>query len=44
MCLIELKNWPKPIVSCAMNVKSYLTNGDIFTNNLLVKKIRENVL
>ena len=44
MCLVELKNSPKPIVSCAMNAKSCLTNGDVYTNSALVKKARENVL
>jgi len=44
MCLVELKNSPKPIVSCAMNAKSCLANGDIFTNSALVKKARENIL
>nr|YP_010208809.1 NADH dehydrogenase subunit 11 [Skeletonema grevillei]UBA16119.1 NADH dehydrogenase subunit 11 [Skeletonema grevillei] len=44
MCLVELKNSPKPIVSCAMNAKSCLANGDIHTNSPLVKKARENVL
>ena len=44
MCLVELKNSPKPIVSCAMNAKSCLANGDIHTNSSLVKKARENVL
>lgn len=44
MCLVELKNSPKPIVSCAMNAKSCLANGDIYTNSPLVKKARENVL
>lgn len=44
MCLIELKKSPKPIVSCAMNAKSCLANGDIFTNSSLVKKARENIL
>lgn len=44
MCLVELKNSPKPIVSCAMNAKSCLANGDIYTNSTLVKKARENVL
>ena len=44
MCLIELKNSPKPIVSCAMDAKSCLANGDIFTNSYLVKKARENIL
>lgn len=44
MCLVELKNSPKPIVSCAMNAKSCLSNGDVYTNSSLVKKARENVL
>lgn len=44
MCLVELKNSPKPVVSCAMNAKSCLANGDIYTNSSLVKKARENVL
>lgn len=44
MCLVELKNSPKPIVSCAMNAKSCLANGTIYTNSSLVKKARENVL
>jgi len=44
MCLVELKNSPKPIVSCAMSAKSCLANGVIYTNSSLVKKARENVL
>lgn len=44
MCLIELKNAPKPIVSCSMNAKSILNNGEIFTNSPLVKKARENIM
>jgi len=44
MCLIELENSPKPIVSCAMNAKSCLSNGAIYTNSSLVKKARENIL
>ena len=44
MCLVELKSSPKPVVSCAMNAKSCLANGDIYTNSSLVKKARENVL
>lgn len=44
MCLVELKNSPKPIVSCAMNAKSCLANSDVYTNSALVKKARENVL
>jgi len=41
MCLIELKNSPKPLVSCAMTVTNKM---EIFTDSPLVKKARENVL
>lgn len=44
MCLIELKNSPKPIVSCSLNAKSSLTNAEIYTNSPLVKKARENIM
>ena len=44
MCLVELKNSPKPMVSCAMSAKSCLNNSKIFTNSPLVKKSRENIL
>lgn len=44
MCLIELKNSPKPIVSCAMSAKACLANNEIYTNSPLVKKARENIL
>ena len=41
MCLIELKNSPKPLISCAM---SLVNKMEIYTNSPLVKKARENVL
>lgn len=44
MCLVELKNSPKPMVSCAMSAKSCLNNSEIFTESPLVKKARENIL
>ena len=44
MCLVELKNSPKPVVSCAMSAKSCLNNSHVFTNSPLVKKARENIL
>ena len=44
MCLVELKNSPKPVVSCAMSAKSCLNNNSVFTNSPLVKKARENIL
>ena len=44
MCLVELKNSPKPVVSCALSAKSCLNNSEVYTNSPLVKKSRENVL
>lgn len=44
MCLIELKNSSKPLVSCSMSAKSSLKNAEIFTNSPLTKKARENIL
>jgi len=44
MCLIEVKNSPKPVVSCSLSAKSCLNNSKIFTDSPLVKKARENIL
>lgn len=41
MCLVEIKNSPKPIASCAMPV---MQNMEIFTNTPLIQKARESVL
>ena len=41
MCLVELKNSPKPLISCAMTVTN---NLEIYTDSPLVKKARENIL
>ena len=41
MCLIELKNSPKPLVSCAMTVTNKM---EFYTDSPLVKKARENIL
>lgn len=41
MCLIELKNSPKPLVSCAMTINNKM---ELYTDSPLVKKARENVL
>lgn len=44
-CLVELKKSPKPVVSCAILVKSSLTNNvEIFTNSPLIQKSHENIL
>lgn len=44
MCLVELKNSPKPIVSCATNAKVVLQNNTVYHDSALVKKARENIL
>ena len=41
MCLVELKNSPKPLISCAMTMVNQM---EIFTKSPLVKKARENVI
>jgi len=41
MCLVEVKNSPKPVASCAMPL---MNNMEIFTNTLSVKKAREGIL
>lgn len=44
VCLVELKNSPKPVVSCAINAKSCLLNNKIYYDSVLLKKARENIL
>jgi NADH dehydrogenase (ubiquinone) Fe-S protein 1 len=44
VCLVEVKNSPKPLVSCAANAKSILSGGEIYHDSVLVKKSRENIL
>lgn len=44
VCLIELKNSPKPVVSCAINAKSCLLNNKVYYDSVLLKKARENIL
>ena len=41
MCLIELKNSPKPVVSCTMLITNKM---EIYTDSPLVKKSRENIM
>jgi NADH dehydrogenase (ubiquinone) Fe-S protein 1 len=41
MCLVEVEKTAKPVASCAMSI---VNNMRIFTNTVLVKKSRENVL
>ncbi len=44
ICLVEIKNSPKPMVSCAINAKSSLLNNEIYHDSTLVKKSRENIM
>lgn len=44
MCLVEIENSVKPVVSCATNAKSTLKAGNIYSNSVLVKKARENIM
>jgi len=44
VCLVELKNSMKPIVSCATNAKSVLYNNKMYHDSALIKKARENIL
>jgi len=44
VCLVELKNSPKPVVSCAITAKSCLLNNSVYYDSVLLKKARENVL
>lgn len=44
VCLVELKNSPKPVVSCAVSVKTNAINDDVFHESTLTKKARENIL
>lgn len=41
MCLVEVKNSPKPVASCAMPISEGMV---VYTNTPLVLKARENVL
>lgn len=44
VCLIELKNSIKPVVSCATNASSVLSNSKIYHDSALIQKARENIL
>jgi NADH dehydrogenase (ubiquinone) Fe-S protein 1 len=44
VCIVELKNSLKPIVSCATSINSTLFNHDIYHDSVLIKKARENIL
>ena len=44
ICIVEMGNLNKPVVSCAVSAGTSLFNHEIFHNSGLVKKARENVL
>lgn len=44
VCLVELKNSIKPVVSCATNANIALYSNKIYHDSALIKKARENIL
>jgi NADH dehydrogenase (ubiquinone) Fe-S protein 1 len=44
ICIVEIKNSMKPVVSCATNAGVILQNNSIYHNSVLVTKARENIL
>ena len=44
ICVVEMSNSRKPVVSCAVDTGSSLFSHDIYHNSVLVKKARENVM
>lgn len=44
VCLVEINNSIKPIVSCATNANSILINNNMFYESILIQKARENIL
>ena len=44
VCLVELKNSMKPVVSCATNARGVLQNSNVYYDSALIKKARENIL
>jgi len=44
VCLVELKNSIKPVVSCATNASSVVYNNKMYHDSALIKKARENIL
>jgi NADH dehydrogenase/NADH:ubiquinone oxidoreductase subunit G len=44
VCLIELTNSIKPVVSCATNANSITYNTQLYYDSALIKKARENII
>merc|ERR1711862_628294 len=44
VCLVELENSPKPIVSSAVAAKPCLEKNKVYYDSVLVRKARENIL
>ena len=44
VCLVELKNSIKPVVSCATNAKTALSSNGVYHDSALIRKARENIL
>ena len=44
ICIVEMTNLNKPVVSCAVSAGNSLLTHDIYHSSVLVKKARENVM
>ena len=44
VCLVELKNSVKPIVSCATSASTVFFGNQIYYDSVLIKKARENII
>lgn len=44
ICLVEIKNSKKPVVSCATDAEAALKSSQMYYDSPLVKKARENIL
>lgn len=44
ICVVEMENLNKPVVSCAISAGNSLFSHNIYHNSALVKKARENVM
>lgn len=44
VCLVELKNSMKPVVSCATNARAVLQGSTVYHDSALVRKARENIM
>lgn len=44
VCLVELENSSKPVVSCTTHAKACLLDKNVYYDSVLIKKARENIM